>query len=459
MDDTTDMVRAAWRLVRFYANESCGKCTPCREGASWLQRIYERILAGQGPAGGHGPARRRRLQHLARPVPRSRAVKPGDAPIAPFPYKKTTICDLGPSTVSPVMSTLRRFPRGVRGVHREERLDSTSRHRSTSRRCHEDHRRRPRGRSREGRAGHRRRRAGRRLHPPLLLPPADARRGHVPHVPGQRRHRPRARRSPRRASPRSPTAWSSTPQAPEVKKAQDGVLEFLLINHPLDCPVCDKGGECPLQDQTLHFGPGETRFVEEKRHYEKPIAISDLVLLDRERCILCDRCTRFSKEVAGDPLIHFIDRGNATQVNTFPDHPFASYFSGNVVQICPVGALDLDAVPVHGPAVGHRARREHVHVVRARLPGGDRVERQPDHPVPGPRLRGGQPLVAVRPGPVRLRVGQLRGPPGRARSCARATSWSRRRGARRWLPPARSCADVDRPSSGPRPSASSAAPG
>jgi NADH-quinone oxidoreductase subunit G len=128
-------------------------------------------------------------------------------------------------------------------------------------------------------------------------------------------------------------------QAPAVKKAQDGVLEFLLINHPLDCPVCDKGGECPLQDQTLHFGPGETRFVEEKRHFEKPIAISGLVTLDRERCILCDRCTRFSKEVAGDPLIHFLDRGNETQVNVFPDHPFASYFSGNTVQICPVGAL------------------------------------------------------------------------------------------------------------------------
>jgi NADH-quinone oxidoreductase subunit G len=124
-----------------------------------------------------------------------------------------------------------------------------------------------------------------------------------------------------------------------VKKAQDGVLEFLLANHPLDCPVCDKGGECPLQDQTLTFGPGETRFVEEKRHFEKPIPISDLVLLDRERCILCDRCTRFSKEVAGDPLIHFTSRGATTEVATFPDHPFASYFSGNTVQICPVGAL------------------------------------------------------------------------------------------------------------------------
>ena len=131
--------------------------------------------------------------------------------------------------------------------------------------------------------------------------------------------------------------------SPVTTKAQEGVLEFLLVNHPLDCPVCDKGGECPLQDQTMSYGPGESRFVEEKRHFEKPIPVSDLVLLDRERCILCDRCTRFAKEVAGDPLIHFMDRGNETQVNTFPDHPFASYFSGNTVQICPVGALT--AVP------------------------------------------------------------------------------------------------------------------
>ncbi len=125
----------------------------------------------------------------------------------------------------------------------------------------------------------------------------------------------------------------------KVKKAQDGVLEFLLINHPLDCPVCDKGGECPLQDTTVGYGPGESRWVEEKRHYEKPIAISETVQLDRERCILCDRCTRFADEVAGDPLIHFMGRGANTEVNTFPDEPFASYFSGNTVQICPVGAL------------------------------------------------------------------------------------------------------------------------
>ena len=124
-----------------------------------------------------------------------------------------------------------------------------------------------------------------------------------------------------------------------VKKAQDGVLEFLLANHPLDCPVCDKGGECPLQDQTLAYGPGESRFVEEKRHFEKPIAISDLVLLDRERCIQCARCTRFASEVAGEAQIDFAGRGEAVEVATFPTEPFSSYFSGNTVQICPVGAL------------------------------------------------------------------------------------------------------------------------
>ncbi|MFM7898246.1 MAG: 2Fe-2S iron-sulfur cluster-binding protein, partial [Actinomycetota bacterium] len=124
-----------------------------------------------------------------------------------------------------------------------------------------------------------------------------------------------------------------------AKRAQEGVLELLLANHPLDCPVCDKGGECPLQDQAFSHGPGESRYVEEKRHYEKPIPISDLVYLDRERCILCDRCTRFASEVAGDPLISFTSRGNNTQVMTFPDEPFSSYFSGNTVQICPVGAL------------------------------------------------------------------------------------------------------------------------
>ncbi|MGH3731946.1 MAG: NADH-quinone oxidoreductase subunit NuoG [Acidimicrobiales bacterium] len=125
----------------------------------------------------------------------------------------------------------------------------------------------------------------------------------------------------------------------KVKKAQDGVLEFLLANHPLDCPVCDKGGECPLQDQTLAHGSGETRFIEEKRHFVKPIEIGELVLLDRERCIQCARCTRFSSDVSGDTEIAFSGRGELIEVATSPTVPFDSTFSGNTVQICPVGAL------------------------------------------------------------------------------------------------------------------------
>jgi NADH-quinone oxidoreductase subunit G len=127
--------------------------------------------------------------------------------------------------------------------------------------------------------------------------------------------------------------------SPAARKAQEGVLEFLLVNHPLDCPVCDKGGECPLQDQAVSHGPGESRFDEEKRHWAKPIAIGPLTLLDRERCIQCARCTRFAEEIAGEPLIDFYSRGDRIEVAVFPERPFTSYFSGNTVQICPVGAL------------------------------------------------------------------------------------------------------------------------
>lgn len=144
--------------------------------------------------------------------------------------------------------------------------------------------------------------------------------------------------------------------SPVADKAQQGQLEFLLINHPLDCPVCDKGGECPLQNQAMSNGRPETRFVDVKRTFPKPIRISSQVLLDRERCVLCQRCTRFAKEIAGDPFIELQERGAQQQIGTFspavlgihvPDEsvldqagePFASYFSGNTIQICPVGAL------------------------------------------------------------------------------------------------------------------------
>jgi len=122
-------------------------------------------------------------------------------------------------------------------------------------------------------------------------------------------------------------------------KAQQGVMELLLINHPLDCPMCDKGGECPLQNQAMSNGRGETRFAEAKRSFDKPVPISTEVLLDRERCISCTRCTRTSEEIAGDPFIEFIGRGPAQFIGTAEGKPFNSYFSGNTVQVCPVGAL------------------------------------------------------------------------------------------------------------------------
>jgi NADH-quinone oxidoreductase subunit G len=125
----------------------------------------------------------------------------------------------------------------------------------------------------------------------------------------------------------------------EVRAAQESVLEFLLINHPLDCPVCDRGGECPLQDQALAFGPGETRYVEAKRTYRKPLPLSPLVYLDRERCVLCQRCTRFCDEIPGDRFIELFDRGGAEQIAIAAGEDFRSPFSGNTIQICPVGAL------------------------------------------------------------------------------------------------------------------------
>ncbi|CAM2900331.1 NADH-quinone oxidoreductase subunit G [Prescottella defluvii] len=122
-------------------------------------------------------------------------------------------------------------------------------------------------------------------------------------------------------------------------KAQRGVMELLLINHPLDCPVCDKGGECPLQNQAMSSGRAESRFGGVKRTFPKPIPLSTEVLLDRERCVLCARCTRFSRQIAGDPMIEFLERGALQQVGIGEDEPFDSYFSGNTVQVCPVGAL------------------------------------------------------------------------------------------------------------------------
>jgi NADH-quinone oxidoreductase subunit G len=169
-------------------------------------------------------------------------------------------------------------------------------------------------------------------------------------------------------------------------KAQRGVMEMLLVNHPLDCPMCDKGGECPLQNQAMSTGQGETRFTGTKRHFAKPVALSAQVLLDRERCVQCARCTRFAEQIAGDPLIELLDRGPREQVGVADGAPFDSYFSGNTVQICPVGALtgtsyrfrarpfDLVSAPsiCEHCAAGCRQRTDHRRgAVTRRLAGND----------------------------------------------------------------------------------------
>ncbi len=171
-----------------------------------------------------------------------------------------------------------------------------------------------------------------------------------------------------------------------AEKAQRGMMELLLVNHPLDCPMCDKGGECPLQNQAMSTGQGETRFDGTKRTFPKPIALSSQVLLDRERCIQCARCTRFADQIPGDPLIELLDRGPHEQVGVAEGVPFDSYFSGNTVQICPVGALtgasyrfrarpfDLVSTPsvCEHCAAGCRQRTDHRRgAVTRRLAGND----------------------------------------------------------------------------------------
>jgi NADH-quinone oxidoreductase subunit G len=128
-------------------------------------------------------------------------------------------------------------------------------------------------------------------------------------------------------------------QTEQVKEAQNAVVEFLLVNHPLDCPVCDKGGECPLQDISYGWGPDRSRMVDEKRHFEKPVALSPLIAIDRERCILCYRCVRFSQEVSEDSQLQLLERGDRSYVGTFNDQPYIAPFQGNITELCPVGAL------------------------------------------------------------------------------------------------------------------------
>jgi NADH-quinone oxidoreductase subunit G len=218
-----------------------------------------------------------------------------------------------------------------------------------------------------------------------LLDPAGACRQCMVEIPDMGNGRGFPKPQPSCAIEVMPGMQVKTQHTSEVAaKAQRGMLELLLINHPLDCPICDKGGECPLQNQVVSNGGGESRYEGVKRTFPKPISISAQILLDRERCVLCARCTRFADQIAGDPFIALVERGALQQVGRYADQPFDSYFSGNVVQICPVGALtsasyrfqsrpfDLVSTDVtcEHCAAGCQLRTDHRHsVVRRRLAG------------------------------------------------------------------------------------------
>ncbi len=190
--------------------------------------------------------------------------------------------------------------------------------------------------------------------------------------------------------------------SPIAEKAQRGIMEMLLVNHPLDCPMCDKGGECPLQNQAMSNGQGETRFTGTKRKFAKPIALSAQVLLDRERCVQCARCTRFADQIAGDPLIDLIERGPEEQVGIAEGVPFDSYFSGNTVQICPVGALTGASYRFRARPFDTVSTSERVRALRGRLPAAHRSPPERGHQAPGRQRARGERRVELRQGSLGL---------------------------------------------------------
>ena len=190
--------------------------------------------------------------------------------------------------------------------------------------------------------------------------------------------------------------------SPVAEKAQRSNLEFLLLNHPLDCPICDKGGECPLQNQTLANGSADSRLRDPKRVFVKPIAVSTEILLDRERCVLCQRCTRFSDQIAGDKFIDLLERGSAQQIGINSAEPFQSYFSGNTIQICPVGALTSAAYRFRARPFDLVSTDTVCEHCAGRLRAAHRPPGRRRHPPAGPHRPGRQRGLELRQGPVRL---------------------------------------------------------
>ena len=328
-DETVSIPQLALRTARFYHHESCGKCTPCREGTNWTVKMLERVVRGEAT--------------------------PMDLDIISSVQENiigNCLCVLGDSMAMPVGSMVKRF-RGEFEAAIASARDAGAR---AARR---------RGRARPAAARGRR---VKRTRPPVTLVVdgvevtapegtmlVDAAKHGDVEIPvfcyepklGEPVGACRMCLVEVEGIPKLQTACS-TPvrdgmvvytRTDRVHEAQNAVVEFLLVNHPLDCPVCDKGGECPLQDISMGWGPGRSRMTDPKRHFQKPLPLSPLVKIDRERCILCYRCVRFSQEVAEDEQLQLLERGDRSFVGTFDDRPYVAPFHGNIIELCPVGAL------------------------------------------------------------------------------------------------------------------------
>ena len=344
VDDSTPILDVALKVAKFYRHESCGKCTPCREGTNWTVHMLERIDRGE-----------------ATPMDLEIMARVQDHIIG------HCLCVLGDAMAMPIGSMIVKFRERVRSPHGNPAPAGAEACRS--------HRLMPRPEQktitftidgREVQAPENSMLVDAAKHGDVEIPvfcyepklghPVGACRMCLVEIEG---------------IPKLQTGCSTpvkdgmvvNTQSERVKEAQRSVVEFLLINHPLDCPVCDKGGECPLQDITFGWGPGISRFVEPKRHFVKPLELSPTIAIDRERCILCYRCVRFSQEISEDHQLVLLERGAHSYISTFDGHPYVAPFSGNIVELCPVGALTSRPVPLQSAPVGHRGRGLSVHAV------------------------------------------------------------------------------------------------
>ena len=329
-DDRVSIPHMALRTARFYHHESCGKCTPCREGTNWTVKMLERVIRGEATPMDLdiiSSVQQNIMGHCLCVLGDSMAM-PVSAMVNKFRDEfEETIASAGPDLDAEAIISVVQGPAetlGASHVSDEKRTVTIT----------------VDGREIEAAEGEMLHDAARKgdveipvfCYEPKLGDPVGACRMCLVEIEG---------------IPKLQTSCS-TPvrdgmvvhtRTEQVKHAQSAVVEFLLVNHPLDCPVCDKGGECPLQDISMGWGPGKSRVIDEKRHFQKPIELSPLIAIDRERCILCYRCVRFSQEVSEDAQLQLLERGDRTFVGTYDDRPYVGPFHGNITDICPVGAL------------------------------------------------------------------------------------------------------------------------